>query len=129
MDVSLDVQVSAGFSRLSLFWNNLTDTAYTVMCIGVVSNDEPEVTFSSSHFISLAVHNSTSAVFDKLISGVSYNCCVSTNNLTHHDCVASTVDIGGLSTPVVGVIGGIIGALIVLLSVLIIGGAIVAWMR
>lgn len=124
-DVDLNLQVSPGSSALTLFWNNLAAVRYKVVCNNEINTTEQ----AYSHSISLSVHNATSKLLDKLIPGTSYNCCVSAEglgeNFISRDCVTSTVldGGGGLATPLVGLVGGIIG---VLIAVLAIGGIAVA---
>lgn len=122
-DANLDLQVSTSSSALSLSWNEVSATAYAVMCTSSEDVNSTELVYSSSHSIHLPVHNSTSAVLDWLIPGATYNCCVSAVGLpSYDDCVISVVQEGaGLPTPVVGLIGGVIGVLIALLVVLTIG--------
>ena len=132
MAASLDLEVYTSSSALALSWNDVAATTfYAVHCNNVVSSEEPNgaeiEVYSNSHSISATVYNSTRAMFNNLLPGASYNCCVAAFNFSdHHDCVTSVVQTGGLTTPVVGLIGGILGALIALLAVFTIGGIIVA---
>lgn len=131
-DSNLDLRVSPDHSSLALSWNDLAAASYNVECNSVVSGNGmdsvAEHTYSCSHSINVSIVNSTSKLLvENLIPGMSYNCCVSTVGLSasFDDCAMSSPlegGGGGLAPPVVGLIGGVIGATIAVLTILMMAG-------
>lgn len=118
---------SSGPSALTLSWNALpvADHVYVVRCTTTNSSNYTEsVCTENYHTLSLCVDsNATSVTVDQLFPATNYTCCVlADGNIL--DCKDVVLD-GGLSTPIVGVIGGFAGIVVGALIVLLIAGLIV----
>ena len=124
---SLNVQVSPSSSGLTLSWNEVAAASYNIVCSSKV-NREGLANSTEIHSVSLVLHNSSTVLLKNLAPGFAYNCCVSAlaDNATNEtaECILYTVP-GGLSAPVIGAIGGTIGALTTALIMLTIGGIII----
>ena len=74
----LNIRISPSTSALAISWNDLAAMGYKLTCNSVTGYSVDNF----SHSIQLSLQNSmTTIVLDKLLSGVSYNCCVSTVGL------------------------------------------------
>ena len=128
---SLNVQVSPSSSGLTLTWREVAAASYNIVCSSKVNVDclANYTEIHSMHHV-LCDSTATSVLLRNLVPGLAYNCCVSavaladTVNETAADCILSTVP-DGLSAPVIGAIGGTVGAFITALIILTIGGIII----
>lgn len=131
---SLTLNTTVGPSAITLSWNKFPASYFEVNCTGIseAPNNTGLIICSSS--LHLEVDNSvTSIVVDKLVPGISYNCCVSAVEPTMFsnrvmDCEDVLMLRGGsagLSTTIAGVIGGVVGAMVSLLIILAVVGIVV----
>ena len=122
---ALSISASSEASALTLLWNPLPiDDFYQVSCRSNSTNNLSCIdSIESHHTLSLCVNSNTTSVrVDQLLPGISYNCCVSAGE--YSDCEGDLMVGGGLSTLVVGVIGGFAGIVLAIAIALLLAGLV-----